>query len=1053
MKHRRKIMALLLTLSLVLGMVTPVVYAEDTENILEIATAEGLLEFSQMCRYDAYSDGLMVRLMNDIDMTGYEFEDIPIFLGTFDGDGYTISGIESSLEKDTQGLFRHISEGAIVSDLTVLATRETKDDTIGGIAAVNYGTIQNCTYRGLVSGGDIVGGIVGENYGMVMYSVVSGVIYGETQVGGIVGVNEGTIVRSENYAKINGDISDLEFSTEDKLVSSINPNSDTIDITNIGGIAGTNEGILQSSINHGTVGYPHVGYNIGGVAGMQTGYIVDCSNLGNVQGRKEVGGIVGQFEPYIDVLYSISKLQTLRDELNTLSDLTSNMSEDAKNSNELMDNDMNQLSDSIDVSKEYLDSLLEQTGDMVNANVDSVNEISVTVSETLDDMVPIVDSLDAITGTLTQVMWNLEFAAMDMQDALEDLEDLGDSAEEAEGDLSEGMVYLSTALDDIEIAAGAMSGATDLSGILTALSDSSEYLERGVGNLSIAVDYLGAAISAFQGTGASISSANEELQDAMEDLQDAFSNAADMTVYLEETNDMISDLVEDLSEKDEVIFTKFDETYEDTYDSLTDALDQMSDDFSTLHTNANASGDVLIDDMDAVSSQMIAVFDSVIEIMQDVTSFVEDEEYKVEDVSTFDTTEIYAGKIIHCDNAGYIEGDINVGGIVGAISFELSFDMEDDWKFDRDKTQSITRQGVAIVENSTNTGDVWAKKDGAGGIVGYQEFGLVQGCIAGSDVESEEGSYVGGIVGQSTGYIRNSFAKTTLTGTQFVAGIAGSAYDVQGCYSLSAVTATKGGTGGIVGELDTDGILRNNFFVSDTLGGLDGISFKGQAESISYEDLLLVEDLPHIFDVMSLSFYVDDVLLDVVSVEFGGSISDVDLPEMPEKDGYYSRWEDFDGTNITSDLKINGEYSQMLTVLSGIKNEDGVSVLLVDGAFTEDDQLCITENVQPHADILAEYTLWVDGENTEITAIRYLMPDSNVSIQMEVDGKWMEPVAIVDGKYIIIPVEVDGVVEIRVVDALGNSWSVFLVGGVTILLFGGYFVYHKRKSKKVEEAA
>ena len=67
--------------------------------------------------------------------------------------------------------------------------------------------------------------------------------------------------------------------------------------TDIGGIAGFSNGVIQSCKNVGNVGYEHMGYNVGGIVGRQSGYLDGCKNTGIVNGRKDVGGIAGQLEP------------------------------------------------------------------------------------------------------------------------------------------------------------------------------------------------------------------------------------------------------------------------------------------------------------------------------------------------------------------------------------------------------------------------------------------------------------------------------------------------------------------------------------------------------------------------------------------------------------------------------------------------------------------------------------------------------------------------------------------------------------------------------------
>ena len=59
----------------------------------------------------------------------------------------------------------------------------------------------------------------------------------------------------------------------------------------------------------GAVGYAHVGYNIGGIVGRQSGYLSSCTNSGTILGRKDVGGIAGQLEPEVRLLYNEGQIR------------------------------------------------------------------------------------------------------------------------------------------------------------------------------------------------------------------------------------------------------------------------------------------------------------------------------------------------------------------------------------------------------------------------------------------------------------------------------------------------------------------------------------------------------------------------------------------------------------------------------------------------------------------------------------------------------------------------------------------------------------------------
>ena len=63
------------------------------ENVVVIRSAEELAQLGRDCTAESFSVGLVVRLEADLDLTGQEFSPVPVFGGTFEGNGHTISGI------------------------------------------------------------------------------------------------------------------------------------------------------------------------------------------------------------------------------------------------------------------------------------------------------------------------------------------------------------------------------------------------------------------------------------------------------------------------------------------------------------------------------------------------------------------------------------------------------------------------------------------------------------------------------------------------------------------------------------------------------------------------------------------------------------------------------------------------------------------------------------------------------------------------------------------------------------------------------------------------
>lgn len=306
----------------------PVMAAEETIKIRDV---DDLMEFAANCTLDSWSQGKTVVLQADIYLDGVDFAPIPTFGGTFDGKGHSILGQDIADSISPAGLFSVIQEGAVVKNLNVTGnvTPSGENSVIGGIAGENYGVIKNCTFTGTVSGTQNVGGVVGMNgyTGEVINCRVSGEILGESMTGGIAGYNQGILTKCKsdvrvNHVSVDSQISmdniDLNISLEIKQWSTDN----ILDVaSDTGGIAGYSIGIIQGCSNAGIVGYPHIGYNLGGIAGRSCGYVTECTNAGEVYGRKDVGGIIGQMEPYILVELSESGIGKIQSELNTLDQL------------------------------------------------------------------------------------------------------------------------------------------------------------------------------------------------------------------------------------------------------------------------------------------------------------------------------------------------------------------------------------------------------------------------------------------------------------------------------------------------------------------------------------------------------------------------------------------------------------------------------------------------------------------------------------------------------------------------------------------------------------
>ena len=290
---------------------------------LSIGTAEEFLGFAANCSLDSYSWELHVVLTADIDLRGHDFDGIPIFCGTFDGQGHTISGLKIQGKGSVQGLFRYLTDSAAVMNMklegSVVPTGSRS--TVGAIVGENSGRVINCSFSGKVSGADMIGGIAGKNTvtGIVEKCTASGEISGSHFTGGLVGNNLGVIRECVNSAAVNTTSSDNIVALGEVTIESITGTENVNTSTDVGGIAGSSQGFIRDCVNHGAVGYRQMGYNVGGIAGSQMGYIVSCHNYGDICGRKEVGGIAGQMEPAAHISFEKDTLQLLNEQLDGLS--------------------------------------------------------------------------------------------------------------------------------------------------------------------------------------------------------------------------------------------------------------------------------------------------------------------------------------------------------------------------------------------------------------------------------------------------------------------------------------------------------------------------------------------------------------------------------------------------------------------------------------------------------------------------------------------------------------------------------------------------------------
>ncbi len=1126
-KHNiiQRVVSLLLAAILLLSL-CPMAFADEAKT-LSIGTQEELLNFAKSCASDTYSKGLTVRLTADIDAGGQSIS-IPVFYGTFDGQGHHIYSLSLTDSASGYGFFSRIETGAAVQNLSLSGdvTPSGTQSQVGGIAGTNAGKIENCTFSGIVMGGDYVGGIAGKNEtgGTISQCQATGVVRGTCFTGGIAGQNSGTILNATNKAAVNTAVSeeDMDLENVESTLYNLLKKEDVTEsavTTDTGGVAGYSNGILQSCTNIGAVGYPHVGYNVGGIAGRQSGYMASCINRGTVQGRKDVGGVVGQMAPDITLQFSSDGLEELQSELNGLHNLIDSTLDDAQSASDTVSGRITRISGYADTARDSAHSMTGQLGDFVDSNVDTVNNIMLLVERYLAKAVPIMEDLAAASDSTTQAI-----AAMrQLLDTLDGMEEYNDQLlvqlqeacrEIAQGcdDLESGLTALENAFalmeggvakpdtqpvrDDIAALREAVltlettigrameeigiSGAVtpdtkaqlkaDLKTVLdcygTTIRDLVDLLvhtnfsalrEQNLETLRKILSSLRSAMGSFADASGHFSNAMNALADAMGTLREinaqmgtvfdqldvVLANAEQASASLTGAFTKLAQWAEELSGENPGSFSGLGSEFGDSSDALNTALSGISNELTALNGEMSSATTTLLSDVRAINNQFMKVMNLFLNVLNNTRNIDYTDVY--EDVSEESLQSATRGKVLECTNYGRVEADRNVGGLAGAMAIEYDLDPEDDLLSSENRTTRFTYQTRAILLSCDNYGTVQAKKSCAGGLVGRMDLGTVSGCGGYGAVSSENGDYVGGVCGLSLSSVRRSYAKCTLEGRKYVGGIVGSGSRVSDCLSMVEIAGLTQLGGAVAGEITGD--YSGNCFVSDTLAGVDRVSYAGKAEQLTYDALLKREDVPEQFRSLTLRFVSDGKTVKSQTFAYGSSFGDDAYPEMPEKEDSYVHWDRSELKNLCFDTDVTAVYEPYVTTLSSNRQRGGHSVLLVQGKFREGDALLANETEAAMDDAVEAWSLQIPDDGQESHTVRWLMPDKGKHYTAYTDnGTGAEKADCqVNGSYLCFTMDGSGTVTI--VSASQLSWWIWAAGGGAVIAAAVVVLLVRRKKR------
>ena len=175
-------------------------YTIESNGSYTVYNADGLLNIAELV--NGGKTDINITLDKNIDLTGKDWTPIGTsfdnsYTGTFDGGGHTITGLIITTKDQFVGLFGYLNRAGTVKNVVMEGIQITSNHMFGntgGVAGYSWGTIENCSVSGSVSGTKCVGGVVGaQKAGSITGCSSSATVKGTVDVGGVAGEKWGSM--------------------------------------------------------------------------------------------------------------------------------------------------------------------------------------------------------------------------------------------------------------------------------------------------------------------------------------------------------------------------------------------------------------------------------------------------------------------------------------------------------------------------------------------------------------------------------------------------------------------------------------------------------------------------------------------------------------------------------------------------------------------------------------------------------------------------------------------------------------------------------------------
>ena len=175
-------------------------YTIESNGSYTVTSADGLMNVAKLV--NGGKTDINITLNTNINLTGKGWTPIGTsfdnsYKGTFDGGGHTITGLTVTTNDEYAGLFGWLNRAGTVKNVVMEGIQITSNHMFGctgGVVGYSWGTIENCSVSGSVSGTDCVGGVVGsQKAGSIIGCCTSATVKGTHYVGGVAGEKWGTM--------------------------------------------------------------------------------------------------------------------------------------------------------------------------------------------------------------------------------------------------------------------------------------------------------------------------------------------------------------------------------------------------------------------------------------------------------------------------------------------------------------------------------------------------------------------------------------------------------------------------------------------------------------------------------------------------------------------------------------------------------------------------------------------------------------------------------------------------------------------------------------------